>query len=407
MRKLFLCILTLFGLLRLPVFSEQKPLTLDEAVSSALKNHPQILRAQKEIEAAQARTLQLGAIPNPELVFSNEGIPFRSAGGERELSLGLRQLIEFPGKRTLRRALGQSAEGVSEANLERLKLLAVARVKKAYWKAVHSEMAVALLQSILETLKEYQTMAAIRFQAGEVSSTDVLRGRLEEVRVRNEIIEMRRTLQEDKAALWLEMGVQTPPSYPPLQEMSFTPFAKGLDDLRREVSERPSVRALRREVELRQTSVELAKKSRYPDLGLGLFYPSLYSSGWGFEIGLTIPLRRQAFRGEILEAEALREQGMISLNSALRMIMIRAETSYADVQAAAEQLKLIEASLLPDAADLLSSGILNYQYGKIDSLNLFDIYRMHKQSRLEYLRALFNYNFFLAELEAAGEDLDI
>jgi outer membrane protein TolC len=89
------------------------------------------------------------------------------------------------------------------------------------------------------------------------------------------------------------------------------------------------------------------------------------------------------------------------------MIMIRVESSYANVQTASEQLRLIETSLLKDAADLLSSGVLNYQYGKIDSLNLFDIYRMHKQSRLEYLGALLNYHLFLAELEAAGEDLEI
>jgi outer membrane protein TolC len=407
MKKCLTLFLLLFGAGIFPILAEDRPLSLEDAIASSLKNHPDILRSEKEIQAARARTLQLSAIPNPELVFSNEGIPLRSVQGERELSVGLRQLFEYPGKRGLRRALGLSAERISEANLDRLKLLAIARVKKAYWKAAHSEMAITLLQSILDTLREYQTMAAIRFQAGEVTSTDILRGRLEEVRVRNEIIEMRRSLQEGKAALWLEMGVETPASYPPLEEMTFIPFAKGLEEVRREVSERPSLRALRLQLDLRQTSVELAKKNRFPDLQMGLFYPSLSTSGWGFELGISLPLRSQAFRGAVLETDALREQGMISLSSALRMIMIRVESSYANVQTASEQLRLIETSLLKDAADLLSSGVLNYQYGKIDSLNLFDIYRMHKQSRLEYLGALLNYHLFLAELEAAGEDLEI
>ena len=393
--------------LYLPVQSEQRTFSLDEALATALKNNPDILRSEKEIEIARARTLQLSAIPNPEIVFSNEGIPFRSAEGGRELSLGLRQLVEFPGKRGLRKAIGQAGEKISEATLESARLLLITRVKKAYWRAAYSETALTHLESILETLREYQKMAAIRFKAGEVASTDVLRGRLEEVRVQNEIIEARQRLQEDKASLWLMIGAETPGQYPSLEEMSYAPLTKGLEELKNAASERPLLRALRQELDLRATAVELARKSRYPDLRLGLFYPSLYNSGWGFELELSIPLWRKSFQGQILEGEALREQGAISLASAARRIMNRVEASYAHAQAASDQVILIKTSLLQDAADLLSAGIINYQYGRIDSLNLIDMYRMHRESRLEYLRALLNYHLVLAELEAAGEDLDV
>ena len=393
--------------LSLPAHSEQRTFSLAEAVATAMKNNPDVLRSEKEIEIAQARTLQLGAIPNPELVFSNEGIPFHSGGGGREMSLGFRQLVEFPGKRGLRKALGQAGEEISLATFESARLLLITRVKKAYWRAAYSETALAHLESTLENLREYQKMAAIRFQAGEVASTDVLRGRLEEVRVQNEIIEARQRLQEDKASLWLMMGAEPPGQYPGLEEMSFAPLTLALEELKKAASERPVLRALRHELDLRATAVELARKNRYPDLRLGLFSPSLYKSGWGFELELSIPLWGQSFEGQVLEGQALREQGAISLTSAARRIMIRVETSYARARAASDQVALIETSLLQDAADLLSAGIINYQYGRIDSLNLIDMYRMHRDARLEYLRALLNYHLVLAELEAAGEDLDI
>ena len=406
MKRRFWCVLWLCGALVSPAFSEEKTLSLDETIAIALKNNPDILRSEKEIEAARARTLQLGAVPNPELVFSNEGIPFRSGRGEREFSLGLRQLIEFPGKRGLRRAIGQAGEKISEAALESERLLLVTRVKKAYLRAAYSEMALDHLHSILETVGEYQKMAAIRFEAGGASSIDVLRGRLEEVRVQNEIIEAKRRLQEDKASLWLEMGAETPATYPDLEELSFAPLTKGLEELRKAAGERPLLRALRQTLELRTTSVKLARKSLYPDLRMGLFYPSLHASGWGFELELSIPLWSKSTQGLVLESEALREQGAISLDYAARKITNRVETTYAAARAASDQVSLIEGSLLKDAADLLSAGITNYQYGRIDSLNLFDIYRMHKESRLEYLRALLNYHLSLAELEAAGEAPD-
>ncbi len=404
MVKRSLCLFWFCVALCLPVLSEQSTFSLDEAIATALKNNPDILRSEKEIEIARARTLQLEAFPNPEVVFSNEGIPFRSAGGGRELSLGFRQLVEFPGKRGLRKAIGQAGQNISEANLESGRLQLITRVKKAYWRAAYSETALAHLGSILETLKEYQEMAAIRFKAGEVPSTDVLRGRLEEVRLQNEIIEARQRLQEDRALLWLIMGAEAAETYPGLEKMSFVPLTRKLEELRTAASQRPSLRALREELALRTTAVALAKKSLYPDLRLGLFYPSLSASGWGFELELSIPLWRKSFQGQILEGEALREQGAISLAFAARRIMNRVGASYARAQAASDQVILIETSLLKDAADLLSAGITNYQYGRIDSLNLMDIYRMDREAGLEHLRALLNYHLSLADLDAAGED---
>jgi outer membrane protein TolC len=300
--------------------------------------------------------------------------------------------------------VGESGERVSEANLESARLLVVGRVKKAYWKAAFSEMSVAHFLSILDTVKEYQKMAAIRFQAGQVTSVDVLRGRLEEVRVQNEIIEARRMLQEAKSALWLEMGVQAPADFPSLAAMSFAPFTKELDELKTEAADRPSLRALRQELKLRETVLQLASKDLYPDLRLGLFYPSLYTSGWGFELEISLPLWSQARRGGIREAEALRQREMIILDYAVMRVMNRLESAYAGVQAASEQLSLIETSLLNDAADLLSAGTINYQHGRIDSLDLLDNYRMHKESRLQHLRALLNYHLALVELETAGEE---
>ena len=383
--------------------SEGTVLTLDDAISLALASHPDIRGSEKDIERARGLTLQLDASPNPELVFSNEGIPFRAGGPEREFSLGLRQSLEFPGKRGLRKAVGLAGERVSQANVESVRRQIIVRVKRAYFQAAYSEMAVAHLQSILEMLKEYQKLAAIRFQAGEVTSTDVLRGRLEEVRVRNDIIEAGRTLQRDRSALWLEMGAEAPDAFPSLSPLAFAPIARALEDIKKEAEDIPSIRALREELGLRDASLRLARKAAFPDLRLGLFYPSLKASGWGFEVEVSLPLWRRPQRGRVLEAEALREQGRISLAAALRRTLIRVESAYNDVRASSDQLTLIESSLLGDASDLLAAGVTNYQYGRIGSLDLFDIYRLNRESRLEYLRALLSFHLALVDLEAAGQ----
>ncbi|MGC8745026.1 MAG: hypothetical protein ACP5SQ_00160 [Candidatus Saccharicenans sp.] len=57
-----------------------------------------------------------------------------------------------------------------------------------------------------------------------------------------------------------------------------------------------------------------------------------------------------------------------------------------------------------DAA--LKKALSDYQLGKIDSLNLLDLYRSSAQVELEYYRALYLYLSALAELERAGEDYE-
>jgi len=75
------------------------------------------------------------------------------------------------------------------------------------------------------------------------------------------------------------------------------------------------------------------------------------------------------------------------------------------VNVAEAQLQLFDRSLLADANDILTTGINQYRNNQIDVLNLFDIYRTYRATRIEYLRALTNYLVARADLEAAGEQI--
>jgi outer membrane protein TolC len=80
------------------------------------------------------------------------------------------------------------------------------------------------------------------------------------------------------------------------------------------------------------------------------------------------------------------------------------DTTYADIKAAEERLILFEQSLLREAEDMLQAAIGQFRYGKTDSLHVFDIYRIYKETRLEHLKTLLNFHLSLAELEAVGEE---
>ncbi len=112
--------------------AQEGGLTLERAVELALAGHPEIREAQARIEAARGRTLQFASRPEPQLTAGLEGIPLpglREEGDVLEVRLGIEQVFEYPGKRSLRTDIGRKGEDLAGAELDRVRLLLAARVK--------------------------------------------------------------------------------------------------------------------------------------------------------------------------------------------------------------------------------------------------------------------------------------
>lgn len=386
-------------------------LTLEQAINLALRQNPDILAAQKEISVSQGRRLQMQAIPEPQLVFSDEGIPFHSgnnASNDKEISFGIEQPFEFPGKVSLRGKIGQFGEEIAGCELTRVKLIIAAKVKEAYYKAVFSQRTIGALAETSRLLDDFIASATARYQSGGGLYLDVLRARVEKTRIQNQLIEARKDLLLDKARLNLLLGRKGDEPADLVTELTFAPLVRDLAAIQEEArATRPSVQIASLKVEQAQTGLELAKKSRLPDFLVGFYAPSLRTGSWGFSLALSIPLywwKRQ--KGEILESEAKKEIEEISTEAVGRRVMTRIEDAYAAVKSAEEQVKIFEQQLLAEVEDQLKMSVTQYQYGKTDALNILDITRTHLATKLEYLKSLYLYLVSLSDLEKAGEEYE-
>ncbi len=405
MQKKIILFLVLLGTVLRPLLAEETQVSLEMAVCAALQNNPEIVRARLELEAARARQLQSGALSFPELSFSREGMSFRDNGGETEINLGLEQSFEFPGKRSLRREAGRLEEEIFAAELDRVILSVTAEVKRAYFQTAFFQRVIAGQEGIVEVLKRYQEIAILRAQSGQVSALDVLKGRLELVRLQGEIIEARRRWRESALALNLLIGGDDllAPSVS-VSEFTFVPLDKDLSTLQREAASRPSLRASAARQAQADAVLRLAQKNALPDLKLGLYYPSLRGSSWGFEVGLTLPLWRDKIEGERKEAEAFSQALTAERGAQEKKIFSLLQSAYESARSTEVRLALFEQTLLPEIDGILELGLSDYQYGKIDSLHLFDVLRMYKAAQLDYMAALLDHRIALVDLESAGED---
>jgi outer membrane protein TolC len=399
----------------------QEKLSLQQALDLAMANNPQVLMAQKGVEAANARILQAEAIPDLEFGLNWDETPSNfdvTKAGER--NIGLVQPFEFPGKRGARGRVAKIDRQFFEENLRRTKLLISADVKRAYYQAWLNQKLVANFEAIADLLQQFRETATVRYQAQKVPFLEVLRAKTELAKIKNELIAARREAQNALADLNRSLGR---PGSTPLalaDDFTYQPFTKTVEMVVNEMRQISVSRRLSETlVERGRAQMRLAQKSYLPDFTVGLFnqkrdgQPPFTSANplgntvsglWGIEVGAAIPLWFwKGPRGQAEEARAVFDLAQIQLEAVNRNVTTAIENSYRSVKAAEEQVRLFEETLLRDVEDELRTGVSHYQTDQIDALNLIDIYRTYTETKAEYYRALFNYNVALADLEVAGE----
>ena len=93
--------------------AQEGGLTIEKAVEIARSRNPEVLAARTAIEAARGRTLQFKSRPEPQVLASVEGVPIpglKKEGDQTEVHLGIEQIFEYPGKRSLRRGESEVKE---------------------------------------------------------------------------------------------------------------------------------------------------------------------------------------------------------------------------------------------------------------------------------------------------------
>jgi len=380
-------------------------LTLDQAVRIALRQNREILIAEKEISSAAGKTLRMEAVSDPALVFRNEGVSRSASGGEKELSLGVEQSLEFPGKTALRGKIGRQGEEQASLELERVRLLVKARVKRAYYRTALAERTIESLKKTDALLDQFIKDLEVKYQAEAASYSDILRAKVEKARLRNRMLEGQREATASASELNILLGRKSEEPLRVDTGMEFAPLERSLPEVVTEArSASPTLRILASRRVQAEFGLRLSKLSSLPDFALGVYYPSLRWGSWGFSLGVSLPVWRSRRKGELMEAEAANEIAALSIERQERRLEARIESAFASAKAAEAQVQVFEKTLLRDMEDELAAGLSHYQFGKIEFFNLLDLYRTFATVEIEHLNAVYLYLVSLADLEVAGED---
>lgn len=127
------CSLALLLLLAVPAGAAwATPLTQDELSARAIAHSPVIKAMDHAIEAAKARSVVSGSRSNPSLVGQVQLSP---TADHNMLTLGFRQLLDFRGLASQRRAQAEEEVEILGLQHARLKQEVAAKAKEVYWQA--------------------------------------------------------------------------------------------------------------------------------------------------------------------------------------------------------------------------------------------------------------------------------
>lgn len=176
-----------FATLFLLLSAKSRALTIDQAVSSALRNNKDLRAAYFEVDKARGRLLQAGLWPNPELeIAGNTDRPFNN---EREHTYSAEFMQAFPLAGRLRLAKNVARVDVARAMVEirnRERLL-IGEVQQAFIEVLSAGERIAFRQNQMASGQELVDLASKRLAAGQASSVEANTAQIEIARLRQEI----------------------------------------------------------------------------------------------------------------------------------------------------------------------------------------------------------------------------
>ncbi len=362
--------------------------SLDAVLAAARLRSPELLAAAALGDMGAADRAGVLEHPNPEIEFALGDAEADDGTRGSETSWSFVQPLESPGRRRARRALGESAIAAADAESAEATAAALAGIRRAWFALLYAERERDLLREQADSLRQTQALIARRAEAGEAAGVEVLRARVEGMRLEREAALSDAAAIEARARLESLIGEALPGrcrlEAPPVLPDPGTD-RDGFLALVEESS--PEIRSARAALERSDAALRLERRRAAPDLALGVFgLNEIDKSALGGSLGLQIPLWSRN-RGEIARRSVESRLFGYALESARFRVRGRASAVWNLFVLSRGQQDALRDEIIPASSEALQITRLAYEQGAVDLTDLLDAGRAHTQTHREALEA--------------------
>jgi cobalt-zinc-cadmium efflux system outer membrane protein len=397
-------------------------LTLGQTLTIFRTHGLDLLIAEAAAQGAAGDAVAAAAIPNPSATGGFYHSFFKDDLYETHngwfVGLGDSNAIEdtLSGKRGLRKGVAEAA--LTAARLQRADAQRTIelQVKQQYFQAVAAAAALAFARETAGSTAHTFELNQIRYKSGAISEVDLSRTETVKLEAEQAVDTAAQALRQAKVQLAFLLGQRrafTDFTVDPAQLRFATPAGlAGMDAdklVTRAIDARPDLRAQESQRVRAGRAAALARRLRFPDLGVSVQYEQQGSpyatnaiSPPTLQLGLTgtLPFFYQQ-QGEIKKADA---DGLTQDAQAAKLraqVVADVENAFASYQTTRSLVQRMEGRLL-DRADRARQLVeLQYEKGAASLLEFLDAQRTYVAAKLEYIQDLTAYWNAVFEIEAA------
>lgn len=378
-------------------------LSLSQVLARVLRDSPELAVFPYHLRAAEARALQAGLRPNPELSLEVENVAGDGAfsgADAAEVTLALSQVIELGGKRRHRRAVARLAGDVVQRDYDVARLDVLANAARQFLAVAQAQRLLQLAEQAASWTEQAEQAVQARFQAGSVSRAELSQARIDALRARLAVGEVQNALEIARlqlASLWGAEQTAFVVQADLFELAEVTAFA----ELRDRLKQSPQLQRYLTLDRLRQAQLDLAIAQGRQDPTIGLGVKRFEATGdqaltFEFSMPLGISNRNQ---GEIAAARADLER----LGYERRVTRLELYTEvyrlYQQLQQARRTVEVLRQQALPEAERALSQVEQGYRTGRFSYLEWVEVRRQRLAVEREAIEAASAFHRALLTLE--------
>lgn len=386
-------------------FPADAPLERGALVSEVLRRSPDIEAARQAWRANLVRYPQASAFEDPMLEY--EFAPLSIGADDMRFGqvIELSQRFAWPGKRALAGQVVLAEAEASHHDFEavRRSLAAMASgLFDAYYAATRSLEVNAAHAGLVTQIRQ---AVEGQYTAGGAEQQELLQMQLEQAQVERERLMLLSRRAEVVAELngLLRRAPELPlPEPPAALELAFDapPAAQALRD--EALHNRSELASAALEIEARAAEGDLARRDRYPELGVSTSYNSMWADPehrWMVGMSLSLPLQIGARNAAAEQAAAERARAEAMLAAETNQVSVEVERARQAVLESQAVVQLYRGRLLPTARAQIEAAHIGYSTGRGSLQGLIDAQRSLRSLELGEQEQLAELGRRWAELE--------
>ena len=373
-------------------------LTEQEVLQRGLSDPDVQRRFNAQQAQAQAQLKAAGLWDNPSLEYSREDLDLQQ-GTSEETTIWLRQRINIAGIHGLEKEAAKFSLTASKYNQELERRDWILRLRTAFYQTLAAQQTLSAVDRLKIRLQQLASAVQNRADKGDASRFDTLRINKEQAVIGSHYSIVHAEYGTQQSTLFALMnapaasleGTLLPPA---------TPLATA------DIVQHPQLQALSAQQRSAQTRAKAQRRSRWPELTLGVgrkevTEPGVDLDGNTFSVGIEIPLFD---RGQGHDQVAQSQAFQLQADKAILLRQLRAkkhslENALRSHLQSATELAILNSSesTHPEQSGLSYLAELSYRSGELSIMELLDAYQsdlattqrlidLSLQARLAYIQ---------------------